>query len=169
MALLVLMALSPQTRFSASGYVRLRDGKRLAHVSVRIGNVGTTVSTDSGEFAIPLPDDFQPGDPILISVDNYIVMQPFVGSRGKLFLPKSAKEQIEVVVSKRGDPSLLDDPQIERIVEETVSRLSATTTHGDSGDGFLYETAAEIGFSVTELKMAISQWSKSVQGRIKKG
>lgn len=127
------------------------------------------MTSDSGEFDIALPDDIQAGDPVLIFVENWVVMEPYVGTRGEFFLPKSTNQPIEVVVSKKGATPLLDDGQITQIVAQAVSRLAQSGKASDIGDDFLYQTAKEIGFSIDKLKESIDHWARTVEDPYQKG
>lgn len=101
---------TPSTRY-IKGDVETTNGKPVPHVQVRVTNVGETISSDSGEFTIPLPSQFEPGDPIILRVKDWVVVDPFVGASGKTYIPKSSVEPIKIVVARRGDSGLLSNQQ----------------------------------------------------------
>ncbi|HMD99609.1 MAG TPA: tetratricopeptide repeat protein [Terriglobia bacterium] len=160
---------APQAR-SISGVVETKDGKPVARVEVRVTNAGGTVSSDSGEFAIPLPSQFEPGDPIIFRVRNWVVIDPFVGTSGKTYIPKSSAESVKIVVARKGDPGLLSNQQlVQQIVQGVTSQISPKPTSAPESDQFLADQASELGFTVEQLKSAITEWSKNVQGPYQKG
>lgn len=125
-ALLVFVpaAALPSTQ-SIKGVVETADGKPVPHVEVRITNAGGTISSDSGEFAIALPSQYEPGDPIIVRVNDWIVFDPFVGTGGKTYIPKSTVEPMIIRVARKGDQSLLSNQQlIQKIVQAVTSQIS---------------------------------------------
>jgi tetratricopeptide (TPR) repeat protein len=164
-------------RRAVRGYVESADGKRLKHVSVRITAVAGTTTTDSGEFASNLPSSFGAGDAVLFSVDGWVIMQPYVSVRGRMYLPGSEKELVELVVAKKGDARLLQKDQIAQMVQTLLLEGSRTKTSADTGpaesrgngDEFFSQTAEELGFDVRRVKDAIALWAKTVEEPYQKG
>lgn len=157
----------PQTR-SVSGVVENLDGKRVPNIEVRVTNVGGTVSSDSGEFAIPLIASFNPGDAIELSVpDAWVIISPW---EGRTFVPRRGADTIHVRVARKGDSAVLANPQVvEKIVAGVTSQLEPKLPVRVQPDEYLAEKAKILGFSVDQLKSAIDDWSKRVQGPYQKG
>jgi Tetratricopeptide repeat len=170
-ALVISMAVSvaaavPQAQ-SISGIVETIDGKRLRHEDVRVTNIGGTVTSDSGEFAFVLPSDLRPGDPIELSVANWVIISPW---QGRTFVPRRKADIIQIRVRRKGDPSLLTDPKlVQQIVTGITSRLSPGLALSVQPDKFLGDEATTLGFSVDQLKSAIDEWVKKVKEPYQKG
>jgi tetratricopeptide (TPR) repeat protein len=175
--LLLALSLSFQASFASTihGHLQSTSGKRISHAVVHIANLGDSVTTDSGEFKVDLPPSYKPGDAVILSVAGWVVLQPYVGSRGRTYLPNAASEEIEVIVAKSGDESLLSTEQIGSIVKESIqsvmSRNASDVSNppSNANDAFLSQRAQEIGFSVEQLKHAIGQWTRSVESPFEKG
>ena len=120
------------------------------------------------EFTIRLSSDFSPGDPVVLSVQDWVVMRPYDGSRGRVFLPKGNKEPIEVVVGKKGDDGLLTPDQVQLLIQEAVAPKVGPSPDLRPDD-FLRHTAEEIGVSIPRLKEAIGRWASQVEGFHEKG
>jgi len=152
------------------GVVETMDGKPVARVEVRVTNVGGTLSSDSGEFTIPLPSQLEPGDPILFRVKDWVVIDPFVGASGRTYVPRSSVEPMKIVVARKGDPGLLSNRQlIQQIIQGVTSQIGPNSASPRESDHFLADQAKELGFTVEQLKLAITAWSKSVQEPYQKG
>jgi tetratricopeptide (TPR) repeat protein len=155
----------PQLR----GIVVTVGGKPLSHVEVRIVGVTTSLTTDSGEFQITLPEKLGPGTPILIQVKNWVVINPYDGGSGRTYVHRDSSEPIRVVVGHKGDSAVLaDSTVIQDIVQQAVRELSVRTGNIDRGlvseTAFLNQRAEELGFTVDQLKKAISSWAERVEG-----
>jgi len=152
------------------GVVERTDGRPVAHVGVRVTNVGGTLSSDSGEFTIPLPSQLEPGDPILFRVKDWVVVDPFVGASGRTYIPRSNVEPMKIVVARKGDRGLLSNQQlIQKIVQGVTSQIGPNSTSQPEADHFLADQARELGFTAEQLELAITAWSKNVQAPYQKG
>ena len=127
-------AAAPQTR-SISGVVETLDGKRLPHVTVRVTNMGGTATTDSGEFTIRLKSGIEPGDPVQLSVSDWVITSPW---EGRTFVPKRDTDKVHVRVVRKGDPAVLSNAQVvQQIVQGVTSQLGPRLTQPANPDDFL--------------------------------
>jgi tetratricopeptide (TPR) repeat protein len=156
-----------QQRF-ISGVIENLDGEHLSNTSVRLTNLGSVATSETGEFSLLRPPRLQPGDPIEISVgEEWVVVKPF---EGQGFIPPSFTEVIHVRVARRGDPRLLTDPKlVKQLVVSVISVLGADPGRSADRDQLLAEKVREMGFSVDQLKSAIDAWRKGVQRPYEKG
>jgi hypothetical protein len=78
------------------GIVETSDGTRLTGVNVRITGVGDRPTSDSGEFVITLPSQYEPG----IEVEFYVAGWRIINlDEGKIYLPKYDTAVIHIKVS----------------------------------------------------------------------
>jgi len=80
--------------------VETEDGRRLAGVAVRVTNVGGRPTSDSGEFTIPLPPQFEPGSEVEFYVAGWIIKNPY---QGKEFVPKNTTATIHIIVVRNAN------------------------------------------------------------------
>jgi hypothetical protein len=70
-------AVTGQHERFVSGVIETLDGERLAETTVHLTNVGNATTSETGEFALPLPSRLQPGDPMEISLgEEWFVIRP---------------------------------------------------------------------------------------------
>jgi hypothetical protein len=136
-----------------------------------------TQTSDSGAFSIDkIVVRNQPqtaGDPVTFNVSNWVIFDPYVGERGRMYLPKPSTEPIKLRVLKLGDPAFLSGSSIEKIlghktfIFETTRR--SNVPHARAGlpqatarewTVFLDARAKEIGFRSDQLKAAVSAWTQ---------
>jgi hypothetical protein len=91
-------AAGPRTRV-VTGVVETSDGTRLSGVDVRVTNVGGRPTSDSGEFTIPLPEQFEPGSEIEFYVAGWKIINLY---DGKTWVPKSETATIHIIVVRIG-------------------------------------------------------------------
>src|SRR5436305_1478409 len=111
---------------SLSGAVETIDGERVPHVEVRITNVKGAETSDTGEFEIRgLPPKIQPGWPIVLDVKKWIVTDPYIGQRGRMFMPNPqvVVEPFVIKVTRPGDRRLLAAASVKSLLEEAASIL----------------------------------------------
>ncbi len=109
-----------------SGAVQTLDGRRVSDAGVRITGIqGDTITSDTGEFEIKLDSKLHPGWPIILSIRNWLITDPYNGLRGRMFIPDPhvVVEPVIVKVTHRGDPRLLAAASIKSLVEEAASIL----------------------------------------------
>jgi hypothetical protein len=153
----------PQQQLSISGYVELPDGQRVTHTEVRVDGGSGTVTTDSGEFRMLLPDNFQPGIPVLLHVKGWVVIDPFIGRRGRTYVPKDDHEEIAVIVVRPGDPTLLTALQIQQITKQLSQHDHPDGARTSDAETMISAEAHELGVSVKQLSDAIDQWRATAQ------
>jgi hypothetical protein len=81
------------------GVVETSDGTRLPGVDVRVTNVGGRPTSESGEFTIPLPEQFEPGSEIEFYIAGWKIINLY---DGKTWLPKSEAATIHIIVVRMG-------------------------------------------------------------------
>ena len=153
-----------------TGIVETVDGKPLRHAEIRVVGVTTSLTTDSGEFQITLPENFKPGTPIVIEIRKWIVFDPYDGGSGRTYVHRDSSEPIKVLVAHRGDPALLTNGNvIQQIVSEVLSQTGNGNRRLVSEDTFLSQRAEELGFTVDQLKKAINTWAEKVESPYQRG
>jgi hypothetical protein len=132
-------------------------------------------TSDSGAFRIEkIVIQNQPqtaGDPITFNVSDWVVFDPYVGERGRMYLPKPSTEPIKLRVLKQGDPAFLSGSSVEKMLGhktflfETARKLNGSHQRADSQltvaewNRFLEARALEIGFAPDKLKTAVRGWT----------
>jgi hypothetical protein len=136
-----------------------------------------TQTSDSGAFSIDkIVVRNQPqtaGDPITFNVSNWIIFDPYLGERGRMYLPKPSTEPIKLRVLKQGDPAFLSGSSIEKILghkaflfdarkKSNVPNPRADRAQASAREWniFLDARAKEIGFRSDQLKAAVSGWTQ---------
>ncbi len=89
-------AAGPRAR-SIAGVVETSDGTRLPGVDVRVTNVGGQPTSDSGEFTISLPEQYEPGSEIEFYVAGWKITNLY---EGKTWVPKGETVTIHIIVSR---------------------------------------------------------------------
>jgi hypothetical protein len=79
------------------GVVETEDGRRLAGVSVRVTNVGDRPTSNSGEFRIPLPPEFDPGTEIEFYIAGWTIKSPY---QARDWLPKVPTTPMHIIVAR---------------------------------------------------------------------
>lgn len=149
------------------GIIQNLRGERLSGAAIRLTNLGQGTSSATGEFAISIPSRLKPGDPVEISVDDgWVIANPW---EGRAFIPATAEDTVRVQVLRKGDPSLISDPDLVAcIVAGLTSSMNSNIGTSDP-DQVLADKAQTLGFSVEELRTGINQWSKNARGPFHKG
>jgi hypothetical protein len=131
----LLVALSavaaPQTR-SIAGGVLTADEAPVARTEVRIAGDGANVTADSGEFAFPLVPPLKVGFPATFRVTGWVVIDPCVLARGRMYLPDPDAETISVRVVQPHDKRLLSARSLGCVIEEGASRFEPQSPSGQS-------------------------------------
>jgi tetratricopeptide (TPR) repeat protein len=118
--LFIAQNIQGQSALSVHGCVTTARGVAVPrNTAVRIidrgGNSGQT--KDLCAFDIPdLKEPIRVGFPVTFRVDGWIIDDPYVGRRGRVYLPDPNAESINIYVLKSGDKSLLSRPSIEKIL-----------------------------------------------------
>jgi hypothetical protein len=164
-AILALSSISLVTRAqqqtTLSGFVESPDGKRITHTEVRVDGGPETVTTDTGEFVFAL-NGFTPGTQVILHVKGWVVLEPFIGQRGCLYVPKDHSQQLSVIVVKPGDQALLSPLQIQQITRQLSQRGGAPGEVPVPGSNISAE-AHELGVTARELSDAINNWRSAAQ------
>ena len=136
-----------------------------------------TQTSDSGAFRLEkIIIQNQPqtaGDPITFHVSDWVIFDPYIGERGRMYLPKPSTEPIKLRVLRRSDPAFLSGSSVEKILGhkaflfETKSRLKGPNRRAELPRAlakewatFLDARALEIGFQPDQLKSAVSGWTR---------
>ena len=53
-----------------------------------------------------------------LHLEGWVVIDPFMGSRGRIYLPRDDKHEIDVIVGKPGDQALLTTLEIRQIINQ---------------------------------------------------
>jgi hypothetical protein len=156
-------------------------------VAVGIYGGPAAVTKGSGEFTIEkIVVQNQPknaGDPVTFNVNGWVIRDPYVGTRGRLFLPKPGSEPIKIRVLRRGDPLFLGGGSIEKILAQRTFEFETGTQQPrrpqrpqasgaktrQEWDTFLVGPASEIGFPLDQVKNAISRWTLTANTNYRKG
>src|SRR5713226_2310283 len=105
-----------QKLLSARGFVS--DGRSIPirRTEIHIHNGPGSTTTDSGDFTIKdLPAHIKVGSPVTFLVKGWIIDDPYVGSRGRTYLPDPGSESLKIVVRKEGDQAFLSPLSIEKM------------------------------------------------------
>jgi tetratricopeptide (TPR) repeat protein len=149
------------------GIVENPKGERLSRIAIRVTNVGQGTSSTNGEFAISIPFRLKRGDPVEISVgDGWVVTNPW---GGRAFIPATAEEVVRVQVVRKGDPSLISDPDLVASMVAGLTSSMNSNSGNSTPDQLLSDKAQALGFSTEELRTGIDQWSRSARGPFHKG
>lgn len=125
-------------------------------------------TTDAGGFKMEkVVIQNQPqtaGDPITFAVNGWVIFDPYIGERGRMYLPKPGTEPIKLRVLQKGDPNFLSSNAIEKILShKTFVFENANKSYQSKVKAwniFLDARAREIGFSPDKLKSAVQDWTK---------
>ena len=123
-----LLLSGPVARTSAqvlfvSGAVKTAHEEPVRQAIVRVRNAGGDKTTDSGEFTIALPQQFKVGFPITFEVTGWVIIDPFVNDRGRIYLPAPEAETVLIKVVRQGDARLLSASSIQKLLEKKLSSL----------------------------------------------
>lgn len=159
--------LLPQGLF---GYVvhgtNLEEPVRRTKISIYGGP--ETETSDMGAFSMEkIVIQNQPqiaGDPITFAVNGWVVSDPYVGERGRMYLPKPGTEPIKLRVLHQGDPAFLSSNSIEKILSHKTFLFDQASKsykfRVKSWNAFLDVRAREIGFPLDKLNAAVQGWTK---------
>jgi len=136
-------AAARQTR-SVSGGVRTADDAPVARTEVRIDGAGANVTTDSGEFVFPLAPPLRVGFPATFRVTGWVVIDPCVLARGRMYLPDPDAETISIRVVRSNDKRLLSGRSLGCVLEEGASRFEPQSASPRPGQGWLRHERAPI-------------------------
>lgn len=147
------------------------SGTPVAHVMVVVTNAGSTATTNHGEFSVPLPPAFQPGFPMTLSVDGWVVESPWEGHG---FVPASVAFPLEVRVVRSGDQAILSHDNVSRIIKGQVVQFSGSAVLSQSfaptletdeeQQAYLRKQSQVLGFPVEKLKAACDAWVENAEG-----
>jgi tetratricopeptide (TPR) repeat protein len=114
----------------ARGHVATAGGAPVGGTQIFIHDGPSSVSTKYGDFRIDnIPPPFTVGFPVTFEVVDWVIEDPFVGKRGRIYLPDPKAEPISLVVCRPGDEAFLQAPSIEKILG---SRVFFFETHAKS-------------------------------------
>jgi hypothetical protein len=156
-------------------------------VVVGVYGGSSVVTSDSGEFSMkPIVVQNQPknaGDAITFNVDGWVIRDPYIGVRGRMYLPKPGAEPIRIRVLRRGDRLFLAGASIEKILGQRTFQFDAgarpprgsqrsPTVQAQARqewDAFLAGPAREVGFPLDQLKNAVHIWILTANTSYQKG
>ncbi len=104
--LIFCAAVSSQQRPSIAGIVHQVEGSPVSHAEVSVEGAGTTVTSDSGQFALAMGANLRVGMAAVFHVKDWVVLKPCELRNGRTYLRDPAAEPIEFFVLRRGDPRL---------------------------------------------------------------
>ncbi len=146
---------APQTR-SIAGGVRTADDAPVARTEVRIDGAGANVTTDSGEFTFPLAPPLRVGFPATFRVLSWVVIDPCVLARGRMYLPDPEAETISIRVVRPKDKRLLSGRSLGCVIEEGASQFEPQSPSPRPGQSSLPHERAPA--SATRWGPADSGW-----------
>ncbi|HEV2495519.1 MAG TPA: tetratricopeptide repeat protein [Terriglobia bacterium] len=121
----VPLAVGPQARY-ISGAVHDGNDQGVARTEVRIEGAGSDVTTDSGEFKIPLLPPLKVGRVATFRVVGWVIIDPCYLIRGRTVLPDPDEEPpIPLQVLRPGDRRLLAGRSIGCLLEQDAAQLKA--------------------------------------------
>jgi hypothetical protein len=103
---------------------------------VDIDGIDVGVATDKGAFSFDVPP-FKVGFPYTFHVAGWVILDPCVLARGRLYLPDPDAEKVTLKVARPGDKSLLSANSIGCLVEEfgvACLGLADRASHVPMGD-----------------------------------
>ncbi len=124
----VASASPPQVRH-VLGTVRTADDQSIGHVDVDIDGTDLGLATDKGAFSLDVPP-FRVGFPYTFHVTGWVVVDPCVLARGRLYLPDPDAEKVPLKVARPGDSRLLSAKSIGCLFEEKASRYEPKQDQG---------------------------------------
>ncbi len=95
---------SSPPRFLES-YIR-SGGLPVSHVQVRVEGAGAALTSDSGEFALPMTANLHVGMAAVFHVKDWVILKPCELKSGRAYLRDPSAEPMELLVLARGDPRL---------------------------------------------------------------
>ena len=107
--LLSLMAARSADAPPPRASVHDRKNLPVAKEEVRIENVATYMTSDSGEFEFPRPQSTGRDPAFRFRVKNWVITEPCVLRNGRVYLPVGGS--IEIKVYRMGDDALIDVAQ----------------------------------------------------------
>lgn len=115
------MASQPQVR-RGLGSVRTADDQPVSRADVDIDGVALGVASGKGVFNFDVPP-FKVGFPYTFHVAGWVILDPCVLARGRLYLPDPDAERIALKVVRPRDSRLLSPQSVGCLVEEKASRF----------------------------------------------
>jgi len=109
----------------------------VARTEVRIDGAGANVTTDSGEFVFPLAPPLRVGFPATFRVTGWVVIDPCVLARGRIYLPDPDAETISIRVVRSNDKRLLSGRSLRCVIEEDASRFEPQSPSPKPDHGWL--------------------------------
>jgi len=119
---------APQVRHEL-GTVRTGDDQPVSHAEVDIDGINLGAATDKGAFSLDVPP-FMIGFPYTFHVTGWVIVDPCVLARGRLYLPDPDAEKVALRVVRPGDSRLLSANSIGCLVEEKASRFEPKRNQG---------------------------------------
>lgn len=91
---------------SISGVVLRVGGLPVPQVEVRIEGAGAALSSDSGEFVLPMTPNLHVGMAAVFHVKEWVILKPCENKMGRAYLRDPSAEPIELLVLPLNDPKL---------------------------------------------------------------
>ena len=128
--LLLFSELAVAQRIVARGFVETNDGQPVRHTEVRIHTGPHSTTGDSGDFTILFdsssPANIKVGYPVIFQVSGWIIEDPRMGERGRLYLPDPNAEPLKLRVRKSGDRAFLQPQSIEDLLGRRVYEFGSS-------------------------------------------
>ena len=125
---LVGLAANAQSPRILGTVVAGKDDQPISHVEVSMQGGGHTVkqlTTDSGKFVFPLQPPLKVGFVISFQVSGWVVTEPFMLGRGRLYAPDPDAEPVRLRVLRRGDRGLKSSASLAHLVEAQFARFDS--------------------------------------------
>jgi len=81
-----------------SRVLRTAEDTPVPRTEVRIDGAGANATTDSGEFGFPLSPPLKVGFPATFHVMGWVVIDPCILARGRMYLPDPQAETISIKI-----------------------------------------------------------------------
>src|SRR5450631_2680398 len=122
------MASVPQVRH-VLGSVRTLDDQPVSRAEVDIDSIDARAATEHGAFSYDVPP-LKVGFPYTFHVAGWVIFDPCVLARGRLYLPDPDAEKVALRVARPGDNRLLSANSIGCLVEGKASQFEPNRGQG---------------------------------------
>src|SRR5215471_10475658 len=140
-----LPAFSQQTT-SVFGTVRTADDNSVKRTTVSIEGPGgccSSVTTDTGQFNFSVPP-LEIGYPYTFHVEGWVIVDPCVLARGRVYLPNPKAEKVSIRVLPRGDRRIKSPGSLACIVVEETSQFKPRIATPKGPQSLLQRTSSAV-------------------------
>src|SRR5579864_2884490 len=133
--LLLAQCIQGQSSLSVHGCATTKRGAAVPRGTVvRITDRGGNSAQIKEFCAFDIPDLKEPirvGFPVTFRIDGWAIEDPYVGKRGRVYLPDPNAESINILALPRGDRALLSGSSVEKMLGQRA--LFFDTSSPNSG------------------------------------